>query len=103
MQYHRYALLMAHDAIERIAWAPAHRVLWFEWGDTEESVQQSRTTLHFSSRGTHVAETLRGQLERRRVAKSVPLAFEETPREERTAGSVQLARRSGWRDRFRSW
>jgi len=100
MQYHRYALAMTHDAIERIAWAPEHRVLWFEWGDTEELRHQTRTILHFSSRGTHVAEALRSQFERRRVAKGVPLAFQEVPREERTAAAVLVARRR-WRDRLR--
>lgn len=35
-QYHYYCLVLTHEPIERMAWAPEHRVLWFEWGDTEE-------------------------------------------------------------------
>ncbi len=41
-QYHRYALVLRHAAVERIDWAPAHKILWFEWGDTEVTKEQSR-------------------------------------------------------------
>lgn len=99
-QYHRYALLLEHAAIERIAWAPAHKVLWIEWGDTEEAKRQTQTFLHFSRQDTAVAVAIRHQLARRKVQRGTPLRFDQRRRSERE-GRV-LARRSRWRDVLRS-
>ena len=98
-QYHYYCLVLRHDPIERMAWAPAHRVLWFAWGDTEETRRQTQTILNFSRRGTRVAAAIREQLLRREVPGSPPLRFEELPRAERTSSAVLVARRR-WRDRL---
>jgi hypothetical protein len=82
-QYHRYALVLRHAVVERIGWAPAHRVLWFEWGDTEKMKQQTQTILHFSRRDTKVASAIRDQIARRNVPTETPLEFDEQSREER--------------------
>jgi hypothetical protein len=97
-QYHHYCLVLTHEPIERDAWAPAHRFLWFEWGDTEERKQQSRTILKFSRRETKVAGAIRGELQRRGIAATEPLPFEEVPRSERFSDSPFIARR-WWRRR----
>ena len=96
-QYHRYALVLRHASLERIGWAPSHRVLWFEWGDTEEMKQQTRTILHFSRRDTKVASAIRDQIVQRNVPTGTPLEFDEPSREERFATSrVRLMTRD-WR------
>jgi hypothetical protein len=100
-QYHRYALVLRHAAVERIGWAPAHRVLWFEWGNTEVTKRQTQTILHFSRPDTEVASGIREQLLRRKIVPGEPLEFDEQSREERNQGAVMLARRR-WRNRFRS-
>ena len=100
-QYHRYALVLRHAAVERIDWAPAHKVLWFEWGDTEVTKRQTQTILHFSRPDTEVASGIRDQLLSREIAPGEPLDFDEPSREERNRGAVMLARRR-WMDRFRS-
>ena len=87
-QNHRYALVLRHTAVERIGWAPAHKVLWFEWGDTEEMKQQTRTILHFSTRDTKVASAIRDQIARRNVPRGTPLEFDEQSREERFGTSM---------------
>jgi hypothetical protein len=99
-QSHYYCLVLRHEPIERIACAPEHRVLWFEWGDTEESRRQTQTILSFSRRDTEVATAIREQLEDRDVVAEEPLEFDERPGE-RSPGAVFRARRR-WRDWFRS-
>jgi len=100
-QYHRYALVLEHAAVERIDWAPAQKILWCEWGDTEKTKRQARTTLHFSRGDTKVATAIRDQLVRREIFPSERLRFDEPSREKRIGGDVMFARRR-WRDRFRS-
>jgi len=100
-QYHRYALVLRHTAVERIDWAPAHKLLWFEWGDTEVTKRQTQTILHFSRPDTEVASGVRDQLLRRAIVPGEPLEFDEPSREERNPGALFRARRR-WRDRFRS-
>ena len=100
-QYHRYALVLRHAAVERIDWAPAHKILWFEWGDTEVTKEQKQTVLHFSRPDTEVASGIRDQLLRRQIAPGAPLEFDEQSRGERNRGAVMHARRR-WRDRLRS-
>ena len=100
-QRHYYCLVLRHEPIERMAWAPEHRVLWFEWGDTEELRHQTQTILNFSRRDTKVAMAIREQLANRDVVAEEPLDFDEPSREERNRGADFLARRR-WRDRFRS-
>ncbi len=101
-QYHRYALLMTHEPIERFAWAPEHRVLWFEWGHTEESRQETRTILHFSRRDTEVALAIRDQLTRRNAPQGASVEFDQPTREGRNLDAVFMARRRRRSDRFRS-
>jgi hypothetical protein len=94
-------MVLRHAAVERIDRAAAHKVLWFEWGDTEVPKQQTQTILNFSRRDTKVAMAIREQLEDRNVVAEEPLEFDERPREERNHGAVFRSRRR-WRDRFRS-
>jgi hypothetical protein len=99
-QSHYYCLVLRHEPIERTARAPEHRVLWFEWGDTEEMRRQTHTILNISRRDTKVATAIREQLEDRGVVAEEPLEFDERPREP-NQGAVFRSRRR-WRDRFRS-
>lgn len=89
-QLHYYCLVLRHGPIERMAWAPEHRVLWFEWGDSEELRCQTQTILNFSRRGTKVATAIREQLVDRDVVAEEPLEFDEPTREEQ---GVLLTRR----------
>lgn len=77
-----------------MAWVPQHRILWFEWGDTEELRRQTQTILNFSRRATKVAMAIREQLVDRDVGAEEPLEFDEPSRQERFATSrARLTRR----------
>lgn len=85
-QYNREALVLAHPPMTRRQRAPAHKVLWFEWGNTEEDVTRTQTIFRFSRPDTQVAKALHAAL----MARNAPyeqLRFEERTREERTRGS----------------
>jgi len=92
-QRHYYCLVLRHRPIERMAWAPEHRVLWFEWGDSEELRHQTQTILNFSRRDTKVATAIREQLADRDVVAEEPLEFDEPTSEERRARSGALLTR----------
>jgi hypothetical protein len=62
---HRYAIHLIHRPHTRAHWAPAHRFLTFEWGNTVVTTPLSHTELAFSRRDTEAAEALRSQLIRR--------------------------------------
>jgi len=100
-QYHYYCLVLRHEPIERVAWAPEHRILWFEWGDTEEMRRQTQTILNFSRRGTKVATEIREQLGDRKIVSGKPLEFDEQSREERFGTSMAQLKRRDWRDLLR--
>lgn len=92
-QHHYYCLVLRHEPIERIAWAPAHKILWFEWGDTEKTRRQTQTILNFSRRDTKVATAIREQLLRREVPPSAPLRFEMVSSADPNSRAVLVARR----------
>jgi hypothetical protein len=88
-QYNCGALVLTHPPTTRRQWVPAHRILWFEWGDTEADVTRTQTIFRFSRPDTRVAKALHSALSARKVAHE-PLHFEEKSREDRTRGSVAV-------------
>jgi hypothetical protein len=69
MSAHRYTVDLEHRPITRLHHVPAHRFLWFEWGNDFANVSFTRTALEFSRRDTAAAVALGEQL----VARSVPV------------------------------
>jgi hypothetical protein len=67
MKAHRYAIRLDHRDITRSFLVPAHRFLWFKWGNAVSRVSVARTRLAFSRRDTAVARALRDQLSSRGV------------------------------------
>ena len=65
---------------------PAHRVLCFEWSNSEADVTRAQTIFRFSRPDTAVATALRAALEERDVPQQ-RLRFDERSRAERTSGS----------------
>lgn len=62
---HRFAIDLVHHPLSRPHWAPAHRFLMFEWGNTVVTTPLIHTELTFSRRDTEASEALRNQLARR--------------------------------------
>jgi hypothetical protein len=89
-QYNCEAMVLTHSPRTRRQWVPAHRILWFQWGDAEADVTRSETVFRFSRPGTRVAQALHNLLSARRVPHR-PLHFKEKTREERTRGSHAVA------------
>lgn len=85
-QYNCEALVMTHPPRTRQQRVPAHRILWFEWGNAEAEVTRTDTIFRFSRPDTQVAKALHSALSARRVTHE-QLQFEEKSREERTRGS----------------
>jgi hypothetical protein len=85
-QYNCEALVLTHLPMTRRQRVPAHRVLGFEWGNSEEDVMRTQTIFRFSRPDTQVATALHTELSGREVAHE-HLHFEEKSREERTYGS----------------
>jgi hypothetical protein len=101
-QFHRYALKLRHAPIERRAWAPAHHVLWWRWGNAEAVVQSSETTFVFSHRETKAARAIRDRLTELGVPSGQPVTMpRRRPRDEGKA-YFQLARTRPWRRRLRA-
>ena len=85
-QYNCEALVLTHPPMTRRQRVPAHRILWFEWGNTEADVTRTQTIFRFSRPDTQVAKALHSALSARKVTHEA-LHFEERSREERTRGS----------------
>jgi hypothetical protein len=85
-QYNCEALVLTHPPTTRRQRVPAHRILWFEWGNAEAGVTRTQTIFRFSRPDTRVAKALHSALSARNVAYE-PLHFEERSREDRTRGS----------------
>jgi len=82
---HRYTLVLTHDPVERTEWAPAHRLLWFRWGNTTEKRLRRTTTFAFSRRDTEAAAALRDRLEPRGIAIGSLEMPEAPPRDDGSA------------------
>ena len=65
---HRYLITMQHRPLVRTMRVPAHRVLWFAWGNVIADRPMRVTGLGFSRRGIAAATALRAQL----VARGLP-------------------------------
>jgi hypothetical protein len=85
-QYNCEALVLTHPPITRRQRVPAHKILWFEWGNTEADVARTQTIFRFSRPDTQVAKALHSALSGRKIPHE-PLHFDERSREERTRGS----------------
>jgi hypothetical protein len=93
---------MPHTRIERI---PAHRFLWFRWGNATGPVVHGQTTLPFNRDSDPEFLALVERLRTQRIPEREP--FEVRPpgtRSERLGPSVAyLERRTAWRDRLLQW
>lgn len=85
-QHNCEGLVLTHPPMTRRQRVPAHRILWFEWGNAEADVTRTQTIFRFSRPDTQVAKALHSALSARKIAHE-PLHFEERSREERTSGS----------------
>jgi hypothetical protein len=61
-QAHRCAMVLEHRDITRLQWVPAHRFLWWEWGDSEAYRLRNRSILGFSHTDTKAARAIRERL-----------------------------------------
>jgi hypothetical protein len=70
---HRYAMTLHHAPVRALREVPAHRFLWFQWGNAEAVWTLVTTRLAFSRRDTDAARALRRQLARRGInSKTIP-------------------------------
>lgn len=84
----RPLIKLEHDPVLRAEHVPAHRFLWFEWGNAEAPVPRTTTLLAFS-RTTHpVFVALRDALEGASIPKGDPFVVRpEGSREERVVAA----------------
>jgi hypothetical protein len=101
----RPVIVVEHPAHERLEHVPAHRVLWFEWGNAVGPVMHTSTELRFPSRRDSAFLAVLEGLGRTGAPEGEP--FEERPagtRQERLGeGRGVLARRATYRDRWFRW
>jgi hypothetical protein len=85
-QYNCKAVVLTHPPLKRRHRVPAHRFLWFRWGDAETEVTRTETILRFSRPDTRVAKAVASSLSLRSIVHE-QLRFEERARDVRTRGS----------------
>jgi hypothetical protein len=61
-QSHRYSIALKHPPLTRPHTVPAHRLLWFAWGDVVANDPFTKTELAFSRSTTEAARALRTAL-----------------------------------------
>ncbi|HJP64727.1 MAG TPA: hypothetical protein VKA30_00320 [Actinomycetota bacterium] len=88
---HRFGLQLDHDPVERIVWVPAHRFLWWRWGNAEAVRSIPATLFVFNGQNTKAAVALREQLRRWRVPSKGSRVI---PKVERNPRRTALARKS---------
>ena len=86
---HRYATTLHHAPLRALREVPAHRVLWFQWGNAEAVRTLLVTTLAFSRRDTAAALALRAELDRRGI---VPRVIASPPRPPRRSPAFYALR-----------
>ncbi|MBA3691613.1 MAG: hypothetical protein H0W82_09420 [Actinobacteria bacterium] len=59
MVTHRYSIALKHPPLSRPRQVPAHRFLWFSWGNAVGRDPLTHTELAFSRRDTKAAQALR--------------------------------------------
>jgi hypothetical protein len=74
-QAHRYAMVLEHRDITRLQWVPAHRFLWWEWGNSEAYIPRNRSILGFSHRDTQAARAIRERLAAHGVPTRSPITW----------------------------
>ena len=62
-QAHRCALALDHEAMERLQWVPARRLLAWSWGNAEVVRPVTSSALAFSRRDTKAARAIRSRLQ----------------------------------------
>jgi hypothetical protein len=77
---HRYAIRLRHGTIRAVRRVPTHRILGFEWGNTDAVRSLDITTIAFSRRDTAAARALREQLATRGVVLTVVPSPPRKPR-----------------------
>jgi hypothetical protein len=88
---HRPLLRLEHPPRVQIERVPAHRFLWFEWGNAEEPVSDTTTTFGFSRDTDPVLVAIREGLDRAGVPSGEPFVIRPPgTRQERTQGSRAL-------------
>lgn len=90
-QYNCYAVVLSHPPMARREHQPAHRFLWFKWGNASAERQRTTTIFRFSRRDTKAAQALRTALEQRNIPHQA-LQLDEVSREQRTRGSRAVVR-----------
>jgi hypothetical protein len=85
----RPILRLEHPAHRRREWVPAHRLLWFRWGNSTGVVEARTTDFRFGSARAPVYVALRARLEESGIPAG-ELFHESVPgtRAERLRGSV---------------
>jgi hypothetical protein len=90
----RPLIRLEHRSIERIEHMPAHRFLWFEWGNAEGPVPHEATLLGFGKDSDPVFVALRDALERRTITQLESFVVRpEGTRKGRTAYSIAPLKR----------
>jgi hypothetical protein len=59
---HRYSIALKHPPLTRLHRVPAHRLLWFAWGNAVANDPSTRTELAFSRSTTEAAQAMRTAL-----------------------------------------
>jgi hypothetical protein len=89
----RPIIRLEHEPVLRVAYAPAHRFLSFEWGSVEVLLPQAATTLEFPRTSDRFFVAVRDALERAAVPQSEGFVVRpEGTREERRGVPVPLTR-----------
>jgi len=88
---HRPMLRVEHPTHRRLEWAPAHRFLWFRWGNATAEISHQETTFSFASRRDPVFRATSERLELVDPPQGEPFV-EVLPgtREERLGGSRRM-------------
>jgi hypothetical protein len=91
----RPILRLDHPAHRRLQWVPAHRFLWFRWGNRTGVLEHGSTEFRFGSRRSSVYLALRGCLIASGAEAGVPF-HESVPgrREQRLGRSVSVLDRT---------
>ena len=99
----RPLIRLEHRSIERTEHIPAHRFLWFQWGDADGPVPHQTTRLGFGRDSDPVFVALREMLEQGQVVQLEPFVIRpEGTRQERIGPNMPFERPTRWRSvRFR--
>jgi hypothetical protein len=87
----RPLLWLEHPSHRRLEWIPAHRLLWFRWGNATGEISHGETTFSFANRRDPVFRAMKERLELAGAPRGDPFA-ETLPgtRAERLGGGDQI-------------